>query len=79
MVSNEELDGIFYCECSDKECIDKIKPFRDKIKTIIVEELPLYVPVNELDDVQWEYVSSQIEIIVLDAISTLMCKCHYKI
>lgn len=64
MVTNRELEKVF--ECDHLACPSK--NLNTLIKKSIQDELPKLIPLDELDDVQWDYIYGQIKIMVADAL-----------
>lgn len=70
MITNQELEKVF--EHDNLACPAEKLNFL--IRKSIQEELPKILPLEKLDDVQWDYIYGQIKIMVADA---LQMKCKY--
>jgi hypothetical protein len=64
MITNQELEKAF--KCDHLACPSENLDIR--IRKSIQEELPKILPLDELDEVQWDYVYGQIEVMVADAL-----------
>jgi hypothetical protein len=64
MVTNQELEKVFECD----HLVCPTKNLNELIRKSIREELPKLIPLDELDDVQWDYIYGQIKIMVADAL-----------
>jgi hypothetical protein len=62
MITNQELEKAF--ECDGLACPSR--NMQEKLKRAILEELPKILPLDELDEVQWDFVYGQIKIMVAD-------------
>lgn len=55
-MNNEELLALFVCDCNNEKCESPpINPLLDQIENLLKTELPKYINLEELDDVQWKY------------------------
>lgn len=64
MITNEELEKAFECD----HLVCPSENLKMLIRKSIKEELPKILPLDELDEVQWDYVYGQIKIMVADAL-----------
>jgi len=64
MVTNGELEKVF--ECDSLACPSG--NLNTLIRKAIQEELPKFIPLDELDNVQWDFIYGQIKVMVADAL-----------
>ena len=64
MITNGELEKVFECD----HLVCPSGNLNMLIKKSIQEELPKLLPLEELDDVQWDYIYGQLQVMVTDAL-----------